>query len=295
MDLEHLIEEAAGRDLDAFSELVRRFQHMAFGSALSFVRELQTAEDVVQEAFVAAWFALPTLADPAAFPGWLRGIVRHCAYRVLRRKQLEALPLAVADDVPAGESGPDRRVEQRQRVEGVLGAIAALAAPLREVVTLFHVHECSQQDIATFLDLPLTTVNNRLHAARVQLKRRMLTMVSDTLKAHQLPDDFAARIGRIVRARGAVVELRFDPTSLPDILTELTVSDESRRRAVTVQVVQLLENGVVRGVVTSPIEDLPPGATVMSSGRRTESKVPKEIADRTIPAGRTGPRAWQRR
>ena len=283
MDLERLIERAAGRDLDAFSELIQRFQHMAFGSALSFVRELQVAEDVVQEAFVAAWFALPTLAEPAAFPGWLRGIVRHCAYRVLRRKQLEALPLAVADDVPAGESGPDRRVEERQRVEGVLGAIAALAAPLREVVTLFYVHECSQQDIATFLDLPLTTVNNRLHAARVQLKRRMLTIVSDTLKAHQLPDDFAARIGRIVRARGAVVELRFDPTSLPDILTELTVSDESRRRAVTVQVVQLLDNGVVRGVVTSPVEDLPLGATVMSSGRRTEHRVPKEIVDRTIP------------
>jgi len=86
-----------------------------------------------------------------------------------------------------------------------------------------------------------------------------------------------------VRARGAVVEARFDATPLPDILTELTVSDESHRRAVTVQVVQLLENGVVRGVVTSPVETLPPGASVMSSGRRTDIKVPKEIVDRTIP------------
>ena len=283
MDLERLVRQAAGGDLDAFGEIVKRFQHMAFGSALALVHELQVAEDVVQESFVAAWVSLPTLAEPAAFPGWLRGIVRHCAYRVLRRRQLEAVPLTAADDVAADDSGPDRRLEGRQRVANILGAIAALPAPLREVVSLFYVHECSQQDIATFLDLPLTTVNNRLHAARVQLKRRMLTMVSDTLKAHQLGDDFAARIGRIVRARGAVVEARFDPTSLPDVLTELTVSDEGRRRAVTVQVVQLLENGVVRGVVTSPVEDLPPGATVMSSGRRTESRVPTEIVDRTIP------------
>src|SRR5438046_5332691 len=160
MDLEGLIGRAAGGDLDAFGEIVRLFQHMAFGSALSLVHELQVAEDVVQEAFVAAWFSLPTLAEPAAFPGWLRGIVRHSAFRVLRRKQLEALPLAAADAVPADESGPDHRVEHRQSVAAVLGAVAELAAPLREVVTLFYVHECSQQDIATFLGLPVTTVNN---------------------------------------------------------------------------------------------------------------------------------------
>jgi F0F1-type ATP synthase beta subunit len=111
----------------------------------------------------------------------------------------------------------------------------------------------------------------------------MLTMVSDTLKGHQLPDDFAARIGRIVRAREGVVEARFDPASLPDILTELTVSDETGRRAVTVQVIQLLEDGVVRGVVTSPVGELPPGSTVMSSGRRAATRVPKEVVDRMIP------------
>src|SRR5207302_9402907 len=101
MDLERTVRAAAGGDLDAFAEITRRFQHMAFGYALSFVRDLGQAEDVVQEAFVAAWYALPTLADPAAFAGWLRGFVRPRAHRVLRRKHLEALPLASADAVAA--------------------------------------------------------------------------------------------------------------------------------------------------------------------------------------------------
>ena len=92
------------------------------------------------------------------------------------------------------------------------------------MVTLFYVHECTQQDIATFLGLPVTTVNNRLHAARAQLKRRTLTMVKDTLEAHRLPDDFAARIGRIVQAREGVVEVLFDPTRLPDPLAEIPVT-----------------------------------------------------------------------
>jgi DNA-directed RNA polymerase specialized sigma24 family protein len=56
---------------------------------------------------------------------------------------------------------------------------------LREPATLAFVHDCSYQDVATFLGLSLTTVNNRLHAARSHLKKR-LAMVTETLHAHAL-------------------------------------------------------------------------------------------------------------
>jgi RNA polymerase sigma factor (sigma-70 family) len=237
------------------------------------VHDFQQAEDVVQDAFVAAWSALPTLDDPAAFPGWLRTIVRHHAFRVLRRKHLQALPLDAAADVPSEDPAPDQRLEQRQQAAAALAAIAALPDALREPATLFFVHECSHQDIATFLDLPLTTVNNRLHAARSQLKERMLTMVTETLQAHALPDDFAHRIGRLIEARGNVVEALFDPSAQPDLLSELAVSDEAGRRAVAVQVVQRPGGGIVRGVAVSPVDSLPRGAAVLSSGRQSETPV----------------------
>jgi F0F1-type ATP synthase beta subunit len=151
-----------------------------------------------------------------------------------------------------------------------------LPSSLREVVTLFYVHGCAQQEVATFLGLSVTTVNNRLHVARTQLKRRMLTMVKETLGSQQLPDDFARRIGWIVRTRERVIEARFDPASIPDVLTELAVSGESRQRAVTVQVVQRLANGIVRGVATSPAGALSPGMTVLSSGRHAQTPVDRE-------------------
>jgi RNA polymerase sigma factor (sigma-70 family) len=282
MDVERLIRRAQQGDLEAFAEVTRRFQHMAFGYALALIRDLQQAEDVVQEAFVGAWFGLRTLADPAAFPGWFRGIVRHQAHRVLRQRREASLPLEAALTMPVNGTGPDGRLEEKERVAAVLGAIAALPSPVREVTTLFYVHDCTQQDIATFLGLPVTTVNNRLHAARQLLKRGTLTMVKDTLEAHRLPDDFAARIGRIVRTREGVVEVLFDPTNLPDPLTELTVSDTPRRRAVTVQVVQLLEGGVVRCVPLSPADGLAAGMTVLSAGRRVETPAGREAVDRAV-------------
>jgi len=251
-------------------ELTKRFEHFAFGSALALIHDFQQAEDVVQESFLAAWSALPSLADPAAFPGWLRGIVRHHAFRVLRRRRPETLPLSHADQVPNEEAAPDEQLGHRQQAAAALAAIAALPASLREPAMLFFVHECSHQDIATFLNLPVATVNNRLHAARTQLKERILTM-TQTLQTHGLPDDFANRIGRLIEARGSVVDALFDPAGMPDILAELAVSDEANRRAVNVQVVQRRGAGIVRGIADSPIDALPRGSTVLNSGHHART------------------------
>jgi RNA polymerase sigma-70 factor, ECF subfamily len=201
MDLEQLVQRARQGDVPAFVELTRRFQHLAFGSALALVQDLQDAEDVVQEAFVAAWSAFPKLAEPAAFPGWLHGIVRHQAYRVLRRRHLETVPLEDAEEPASEELAPDRRLKHRRRATAALAAITKLPAALREPAVLFHVHECSHQDIAVFLGLSVATVNNRLHRARSLLRERIPTMVEGTLRSLSLPDDFANRIGRLIAAR----------------------------------------------------------------------------------------------
>src|SRR5262245_475058 len=115
MDLEASVRRAATGDLDAFADITRQFQHMAFGYALSYVRNFHEAEDVVQEAFVAAWYALPSLAEPAAFGAWLRSIVRHQAHRVLRRKQLEVVPLGGVGAVPADVVHAEHRLERDQQ------------------------------------------------------------------------------------------------------------------------------------------------------------------------------------
>src|SRR5258705_13256119 len=130
MDYEQQVRRASGGDVKAFVDLTQQFQHMAFGAALALVNDFHQAEDVVQEAFVAAWSGLPSLADPAAFPGWLRGIVRHHAFRVLRRKQLSAVPLADAKEGPDEEPLPDQILDARRQGAAALAAISGVPAPL---------------------------------------------------------------------------------------------------------------------------------------------------------------------
>ena len=66
-------------DVAAFSELVRRYQDVAFASAYARLGDRQLAEDAVQEAFLTAFRQLDQLRNEAAFPAWLRSIVhRQC-------------------------------------------------------------------------------------------------------------------------------------------------------------------------------------------------------------------------
>jgi RNA polymerase sigma factor (sigma-70 family) len=263
VELSALVEKARAGDMAAFTALVGRFRHLAFGYALAHVRSFAVAEDVVQEAFVAAWLSLPKLVTPAAFPGWLRGIVGHCPHRVLRRRVLAMVPLDDAAAVPADTPGPADEAERRERRAAVLAAVEALPPALREVTLLHYLEARSHAEIATFLGIPATTVNNRLHAARVQLQRRMLAMMKDTLRDHRLPDDFPARVGRIVAAEGPVLEARFEPGGLPEVFTSLAPLGGEPR---DVQVIQRLEDGRVLAIATPGALAGAPGARVVGTG-----------------------------
>ena len=102
MDHEQLARRAAKGDVSAFVELTRRFQHFAFGSALALVHDFQQAEDVVQEAFVAAWKALPTLAEPAGVSGLAP-----------RHRPPSCLPGAAAKAIACGAADRGRGTAER--------------------------------------------------------------------------------------------------------------------------------------------------------------------------------------
>jgi RNA polymerase sigma factor (sigma-70 family) len=197
-ELSALVNRARSADLEAFGELVRRFQDMAYGCAYAVLGDFHLAEDAAQEAFLEAYRSLSNLAEPKAFPGWLRRIVLRCSSRITRRKSLSTTPLEAAENVPGGEPDPASVAEKIEMKDKVLAAIKALPASERMVTTLFYINGYSQKDIARFLEVPVTTVKNRLHASRKRLKERMLGMVDKTLKSFPLPADFADVVVRQV-------------------------------------------------------------------------------------------------
>ncbi len=193
-ELKQLVIRSQAGELDAYGEIVRRFQDMAYGYAYSVLGDFHLAEDAAQEAFIEAYRCLGNLRKPAAFPGFFRRIVfKHCD-RMTRRQAHRPSSLAAAAGVASTESQPDQQVEDREMKEKVLAAIRSLPDREREVTTLFYINGYSQNDIAEFLEVPAGTVKSRLHSSRTRLKERMLNMVTETLHNNAPNERFSRKV-----------------------------------------------------------------------------------------------------
>ena len=185
-ELGSLISRAQAGDLDAYGAIVQQFQDMAVGYAYSILGDFHLAEDAAQEAFIEAYPILSRVYGPVVFPGWLRRIIfKHCN-RLTRGKRDELMPLETMVEIPSSRRDPADEIEAQETKSLVLAAVDALPEHQRQATTLFYISGFSQKQIANFLGVPVTTVDNRLRASRKRLKatlhsERMITMLKDTL------------------------------------------------------------------------------------------------------------------
>jgi len=198
-----LVERARAGDVEAFTELVREHQDRAYATALTMLSDRGRAQDAVQDGFLVAFGSLRTLRSPDAFNTWLRQIVRRQASRILRRQPFE---VALPQTMPSSASDPADMAERRDGLRRILRAIDELPEGEREATILFYLKDQSQKTVASLLHLPVTTVNNRLHAARARLKGELLPVMERVLAQHTLSADFADAVGRIVRVAGSVAD-----------------------------------------------------------------------------------------
>ena len=107
-ELRDLVTQARMGDHHAYETIVRRFQDMAVGYGYTLLGDMDLAEDVAQEAFINAFYHLPDLRAPAAFPGWFRRIVSTQVHRLKRRNEVATIPLDKAPVLAShGQLGAD--------------------------------------------------------------------------------------------------------------------------------------------------------------------------------------------
>jgi RNA polymerase sigma factor (sigma-70 family) len=181
-ELRALVRAAQDGDKEAFGQVVRRFQDMAYASAYATVGDASLAQDIAQEAFLDAYLNLSKLRDPAAFPGWLRRIIIGHSSRQRRSQPVTTVPLEDAGSLYTHLPDPALTLEETQLRQEVHSAIARLPQSQRLVTVLFYVEGYSQQEIADYLEIPISTIKKRLFDARQTFKGRMRHMVQEHLQ-----------------------------------------------------------------------------------------------------------------
>ena len=158
----HLVERARGGDDDAFSELVGLTGDRCYAVAYRILRDVERAQDAVQQAFLLAWRDLPGLRDAERFDVWLHRLLVNACYEEHRRNRrwsthVRAFPV----DEPGG---PDTTVSiaERDRLERAFRRLS----PEHRAVFVLHNHVGMPMDaVAEVVGVPVGTVKSRLHYA----------------------------------------------------------------------------------------------------------------------------------
>jgi RNA polymerase sigma-70 factor (ECF subfamily) len=163
-----LVAAARAGDVQAFDALVRHYRPGVVLIASQILRTREQAEDAAQDAFLAAFAALPQLTDPARFGAWLGTIARHRARRLAQGQRRQPVPL---DEILlAYAPALAERAQVEAEREALHCAVARLPDEIRPVIELYYLDEWSVREIGGLLGLPETTVKWRLHAGRKQLR-----------------------------------------------------------------------------------------------------------------------------
>jgi RNA polymerase sigma factor (sigma-70 family) len=172
LEEEDLVDRARRGDVDAYEELVRRYQDLAVRTAYVIAGGAE-AHDAVQEAFVKAYHALSRFRAGASFRPWLLRIVANEAInrRRAERRQVN-LALRAAESRPDGDAvpSPEGAALERERQEELVQAMQKLKPEDRLVIAYRYWFELSEQEMAEALGVARGTVKSRLSRAMGKLR-----------------------------------------------------------------------------------------------------------------------------
>ncbi len=172
VDDAYLIQRAQEGYLDAYSELVERHGARAYRVALRMLGNHHDAQDVAQEALVAAWQQLPRFRRDSSFSTWLYRIVtRRALNRITRTKHAD--PLDLLGEVAQPGSDPSGAAERDLTVDAVTAAVTALPAAQRAVIVLHHFENLSYAEVARITGSTEPAVRSHLFRARRTLGKTL--------------------------------------------------------------------------------------------------------------------------
>lgn len=162
--IEALLEAIADGQSDALSELYHKTDKAVYAYALSILKNMHDAEDVMQNTYIQIFKSAASYRADGKPMAWILTIVRNACLNILR-EQKKTLPLSEADYIRAQTSAEDRLI--------LSSCMELLDDEERQIVILHAVAGFKYREIAQYLSMQLSTVLSKYHRALQKMKRRV--------------------------------------------------------------------------------------------------------------------------
>jgi RNA polymerase sigma-70 factor (ECF subfamily) len=162
-----------------YSQLWEKYHRQIFGMVLKIVRNIDDADDIVQDTFLKAFNALHTYNHAFPFPAWLNKIASNTCIDYFRKKRIRPISIEqlntngidMYDIIPDATIPIDIALIHAETKEQLLQSINQLPARYKECIQLRHFEELSYEEIALKMNLPLGTIKITLFRARKMLQQ----------------------------------------------------------------------------------------------------------------------------
>jgi len=192
-----LVAGAAAGDRAQMEQLLMRAQEVAYRFSLLVCGHCEDAEDVMQDALLKTYQHVAAIDDPGAFRTWLYATVRNACLMKRRRRAGEPSEFVAVDAVAIADGRPtiDQRESDAWMDARLRAALATLPPRMRMIVVMREMEGLSTKDVAEVTGLSEANVKQRLHRARLTLRRRLEVPLPDAVRAraqssvHRLLDE----------------------------------------------------------------------------------------------------------
>ena len=185
-ELVELVHLAGEGDLRPFDRLVERHRGKVLANCRYLTRAAADSEDLAQEVFLKAFFALERFEGRSSFKTWLQRIkINHCL-NYLEKKRRRPVVDVDNPDLRAREElhvapAAERRVVMMSERERIVTILDSLSETLRVPLVLRDADGASYQEIADQLGIGLSAVKMRIKRAREEFRSRWLDAFGDPL------------------------------------------------------------------------------------------------------------------
>jgi RNA polymerase sigma-70 factor (ECF subfamily) len=171
---QRLVQRAKKGDVEAYGEIVVRYQALAQRTAYVILRDADAAQDAAQEAFIKAYRSLDRFREGAPMRPWLLRIVANEAInRAKAASRHREVDLDVAESAPSDAVSPEAQALASERRELLVRAVNQMKEDDRIVIAYRYFFDLTEAEMADALGIARGTVKSRLSRAMSRLREQL--------------------------------------------------------------------------------------------------------------------------
>ena len=177
-----LIQSAKDGEVQAFQQIVEKYQALICSITLSKVGRVDLSEELAQDTFLNAWKNIKQLKDPHGFKAWLCTIANNVVKNYFRKKKTVPLDVNDAANIPDENPSPAENIIIKEELAMLEDALKQIPTEYSEPFILYYRKSQSIRQVALELELTESTVHTRLSRARQMLRENIAKRIERTIE-----------------------------------------------------------------------------------------------------------------